>query len=113
MFPTEHNAPEIRLSCLLCPWLIPFSGWGVIRDVPVPQSAPPVEGRVGCFQFGAVLNEDAAGFCVALSFHFSGLNAHSGVGWYKHLSLCLAFEKWTRSLPEWTYRSIVCKRSIR
>lgn len=82
VFPTQHHAPEIRLSCLLCPWVVPFSGWGVSGDVPVSQSASPVEGRVGCFQFGAVLNEDAAGLCVALSFHFSGLNAHPvGMEW--------------------------------
>ena len=49
----------------------------------------PLERRLGCFQFGAILNKAAAGFCMDISFHFSGLNAHPGVGLYKCLSLCL------------------------
>ena len=40
----------------------------------------PVEGHLGCFQFGAMTNKDAmdshhTGFSVNTDFHFSGMNA--------------------------------------
>ena len=44
---------------------------------------PPVEGHLGCFQFGAIMNKAAINiyaqfFCVNISFHFSHRSTSAG-----------------------------------